>query len=591
MGLFTNTSLLSYDQGVRRLRYLAIGLLLLLLVPLGVLLYFADQQMQQNLLAEYQREANSLVQSTNRNLFKRRLLTNSLPTDAFYYYQQVYNPLTGLSQQALSPLSRLEFFQPKISQQMQGLVGFFQYNLQGEFNSPVWPYPISPARIGQTDTRVKTLTPELQLRKQTAFEIYQLLAGSESLQQLVQQNSIEEHRLFGVLFDLPQHFIFYRVALVNEQQHLQGYLVERQPYLSQLLADTLEQAHFDNTMLIQLRDDKHPSQREYFLYQNSVDGQVVLTQPIKAEPQLLQQSILQTRLRWPFDSYAVEFSSQFVPVTASMWYSRIFIGGLIMAILFACYGFYRLGLKHLALAEQRMNFVSAVSHELKTPLTSIRMYAEMLKSGTVISPQHQRDYYEFIYGESERLTRLINNILQLSKLGHQQQSVNGEYVPLMQLVDTIRSKTSTILEKHQFQQHIQIDVERAENVQLWVDKDAFSQVIINITDNAVKFFDSQKINDSSRQRVDFIFRLAVNSKDCIQLEIRDYGEGISPEQQDKIFELFYRGGNELTRTTQGTGIGLALVNELVQAQQGQIQVVRKQPGLAMLLCFQCQLSE
>ena len=71
----------------------------------------------------------------------------------------------------------------------------------------------------------------------------------------------------------------------------------------------------------------------------------------------------------------------------------------------------------------------------------------------------------------------------------------------------------------------------------------------------------------------------------IQLEIRDYGEGITLEQEGKIFELFYRGGNELTRTTQGTGIGLALVNELVLAQQGEIKVERREPGLAMLLSF------
>jgi signal transduction histidine kinase len=74
----------------------------------------------------------------------------------------------------------------------------------------------------------------------------------------------------------------------------------------------------------------------------------------------------------------------------------------------------------------------------------------------------------------------------------------------------------------------------------------------------------------------------------IQLEIRDYGDGITKEQESKIFELFYRGGDELTRTTQGTGIGLALVNELIMAQQGEIKVERRSPGLAMLLSFQAK---
>ena len=77
-------------------------------------------------------------------------------------------------------------------------------------------------------------------------------------------------------------------------------------------------------------------------------------------------------------------------MTSAMIYSSIFIIILILDILSACYGFYRLGIKQLALGEQRLNFVSSVSHELKTPLTSIRMYSQMLKEGTVISEEHQK---------------------------------------------------------------------------------------------------------------------------------------------------------------------------------------------------------
>ena len=76
----------------------------------------------------------------------------------------------------------------------------------------------------------------------------------------------------------------------------------------------------------------------------------------------------------------------------------------------------------------------------------------------------------------------------------------------------------------------------------------------------------------------------------ILLEIRDYGEGITQEQENRIFELFYRGGSELTRTTQGTGIGLSLVNELVSAQEGSIEVKRMKPGLLMRLAFKCQMD-
>ena len=405
------------------------------------------------------------------------------------------------------------------------------------------------------------------------------------MQQKIVQGFTVDKQLFNVFFDVPDYLIFYRVVLVTEQIRLQGYLVKREPYLSQLFTDILELRHFDSSILLKLKDIKHSNQTKYFFYQNLPDGQVKVSQPVPLDKRFQQQPIYNTNLRWPYTGYSVSLSTTKLPMTPVMIYSSIFIIVLIFAILSACYGFYRLGVKQLALAEQRLNFVSSVSHELKTPLTSIQMYAQMLKEGTVISAAHQQKYFEFIYSESERLTRLINNILQLSTLSHQQQSVQPKYTGLTVLQDTIRSKISSIIDKHNFQQNMIVEIANSDNVQVLVEPDAFAQVIINITDNAIKFFDQEQINDVSRQKIEFIFRQHPKHNHMVQLEIRDYGEGISQQQIDKIFELFYRGGNELTRTTQGTGIGLALVNELVLAQQGEIKVERREPGLAMLLAF------
>lgn len=583
MRLFSDNRLLNYSQRLRRLRYLAIGFLSVLLLPLGTLLYFGFQQIEKNLLIEYQREASNLVETTNRNLFKRRLLTNALTVDAFDYYQQVYNPITKQTQQVPSPLSQLDFVQPKISQQVKGLVGFFQYNSQGHYNSPIWPFMLS----GDDSNNVnrQQLDPELLERKNAAHNINQLLSRSETIQHIIRQEFIDEDRLFSVIFDIPDYLIFYRVVVVAEQKRLQGYLVERKPYLFQLFTELLEQSRFGSPILVTLKDVAYSLQTEYFLHQSLPDGQVKVSQPQLPDKHFQQQPIYNTRLRWPYDNYSVSLSTSSLPMTPAMVYSGILIVILIVAILSACYGFYRLGVKQLALGEQRLNFVSSVTHELKTPLTSIRMYSQMLKEGAVISEAHKTDYYAFIYGESERLTRLINNILQLSKLSHQQQNVQPEYTQLMVLQDIIRSKTSSIIEKYHFQQNVRMEITDAEDMLVLVEQDAFSQVVINVTDNAVKFFDREQVNDHCRQKIDFTFRHHPKHKHLIQLEIRDYGEGISLEQESKIFELFYRGGNELTRSTQGTGIGLALVKELVLAQQGEIKVERKDPGLAMLLSF------
>ena len=599
--------MLNYAQRLRRLRYLAIGFLLFLLIPLGTLLYVGFGQIEKNLLREYQREASNLVQITDRTLLKRRMLTNTLSANAFDYYQQVYNPITRQSQQVLSPLSQVDLIQPTASKPIKGLVGYFQYNSQGNFNSPIWPYTLPESDLSENglpeddadkvypQASAQPLAPELEaelvIRKKIAFKIYQILSQSKSLQHMIQQGFTVDKQLYSIFFDVTDYLIFYRVVSVAQQSRLQGYLVERKPYLSQLLMDRLEQRRFNNPILVKLKEVQYPNQTENFFYQNLSDGQSKVSQLLQLDPRFEQQAIYHSKLRWPYDGYSIYLSTNSLPMTPAMMYSGIFIILLIIAILFACYGFYRLGVKQLALAEQRLNFVSSVSHELKTPLTSIRMYSEMLKKGTVLSEKHQQDYFNFIYDESERLTRLINNILQLSTLSHQQQNVQPEYMPLTVLQDIIRSKTSSIIEKHSFQQNMIMEIANPKDMLVLVEQDAFAQVIINITDNAVKFFDQQQLNDVSRQKIDFIFRQHPKHKHRVQLEIRDYGEGITQQQEGKIFDLFYRAGNELTRTTQGTGIGLALVNELVLAQQGEIKVARRAPGLAMLLSFHAKSNK
>lgn len=584
---------LNYADRLRRLRYLAIAFLLFLLVPLGTILYFGFQQLENNLLVKYQRTANKLEQIVDGSLTKRRLISNTLPVDAFDYYRQVYNPYTKKSEQAISPLAQLTYEPP----QDEWLVGYFQFCNKGHFNSPVWLDLIhdngrsivsaEQANVLATD---QTLNPELLLRKNKALQIQQLLLKSNAVQQMLpklgQQTFSEKDEFFNVFFDLPEHFIFYRVVTLAEQYWLQGYIVKRKAYLSQLVLNTLEKSDFDSSLLVELKDEKGTNLSEYFFYEKRANDNAKVS-ILPAPNSVFQQKHIYKYVHFPpFDNYSVTFSTNTLPMTPAMIFSSIFIIIIIVAILSACYGFYHLGMKQLALGEQRLNFVSSVSHELKTPLTSIRMYSQMLREGTLISEEHQKKYFDFIYSESERLTRLINNILQLSALSQQQQNVQPEYTPLTLLVDIIRSKTSSIIDKHGFEQHIILDITEPESLLVLVEQDAFAQVVINITDNAIKFFDREQINDATRQKIDFIFRQHPKNKKLIQLEIRDYGNGITLEQESKMFELFYRGGNELTRTTKGTGIGLALVNDLVSVQQGEINVKRQSQGLSMILSFQ-----
>lgn len=566
-----------------------------------MLLYFGYQQIKGDLLNEYQRESSNLVLKINRTLYKKLTFTNTLSVHEFDYYQQVYNPVTQQQQQVLSSLSSLSHLELNNEQPIKGLVGYFQFDNQGRFNSPIWPEPISKKDLSDNSLTIndankvsqqqpyQTLNPELVVRKKAAVKVYKILSQSKAIQQMVQQGYDKNNRYFNIIFDTPDYFIFYRVASVADKSRLQGYLVKRKPYLRQHITNILEWRSFNSPVLVKLQDVKNPEQTELFFYENLSNDHVNVTHPLQLDSSFEQQAIYNTKLQWPYEGYSVSLSTHSLSLTPAMIYSSIFIIILIAAILSACYGFYRLGVKQLALAEQRLNFVSSVSHELKTPLTSILMYAQMLKEGTVVSEDYKKEYYQFIYSESERLTRLINNILQLSKL-NQQQSVQPEYTQLTILQDIIRSKTSSIIDKNGFQQNMIMEITNATDMLVLVEQDAFSQVIINVTDNAIKFFDKEQINDASRQKINFIFRQHPKHKHLVQLEIRDYGVGISQQQESKIFELFYRGGNELTRTTQGTGIGLALVNELVLAQQGEIKVEKRTPGLAMLISFQAKID-
>ncbi|MCF2857598.1 ATP-binding protein [Pseudoalteromonas sp. SMS1] len=575
--LFKNKRLLNHSQRLKRLQVSAILFLLLLLTPLSSLLYFSYQQSEQSRLSEYEQEASNLARVINRKLFRKLSVSNQLATDAFNYYRYIHNPVTKQTQQVLSPLAQIHK-EPMI----HGLVGYFQIDGQGQFNSPVWPYVVSEDDIHSVPGDKQTL--ELITRHKTATTVYQAVFKSNEITQHLQSGLAQNEKLFNIIFDVPEYLIFYRIVTLVDKPVMQGYVVERDPYLHQQVAEILELRSFNVPILVTLKEVNQLNEDKYFFY-SLVDGEPLIERPTDIDKSYTQQLIFETTLHWPYRNYAISLSSAALPIENAVIYSAIFNAILILAILFACYGFYRFSVKQLELGEERLNFISSVSHELKTPLTSIKMYSEMLKSGAIVSEAHKGEYYEFICSESERLARLINNILQLSAFGRNQQNVEPEYTKLTVLQDIIRSKTSSLIEKHNFDQILSMEMAHFEDIQALVEPDAFTQIVINITDNAIKFFESAKIEDSSRRKVDFIFRKHPKLKDMVQLEIRDYGNGISKEQEEKIFDLFYRGENELTRNSQGTGIGLSLVQELVLAQQGEIQVQNRHPGLAMLISF------
>jgi signal transduction histidine kinase len=256
---------------------------------------------------------------------------------------------------------------------------------------------------------------------------------------------------------------------------------------------------------------------------------------------------------------------------------------LIPAVLLAgVLGICRLASQQIKLAEARNDFVSAVSHELKTPLTSIRMYGEMLRSGWVQDDIKRQSYYDFIFFESERLSRLVANVLHLARLTRNDSPLTLQQYDPSALLDLARSKVHSQVEAAGFALEVANHLSDAENAPLLVEAedDAFTRIVINLIDNALKF----SVN-AEKKVVRLELRTSGSPKPQVIFSVRDYGPGVARDHMKKIFQLFYRAGRELTRTTPGTGIGLALVKELASKMHAEVDLRNHRPGAEFLVKF------
>ena len=204
-------------------------------------------------------------------------------------------------------------------------------------------------------------------------------------------------------------------------------------------------------------------------------------------------------------------------------------------------------------AERRQNFVAAVSHELKTPLTAIRMYAEMLRDGLVDSDEKRDRYHRTITDESERLSRLIDNVLEFSRLERGTRELRLVLGPIGPVLEEAAQKLQPHAARSGFE--LLVDVE-AGLPALRFDRDALLQILFNLVDNALKYAAS-----APRREIRLEARRHADGRRVV-VSVRDFGPGVAREHQARVFEPFYRGGSELVRSAPGAGIGLALVKDL-----------------------------
>jgi signal transduction histidine kinase len=231
-------------------------------------------------------------------------------------------------------------------------------------------------------------------------------------------------------------------------------------------------------------------------------------------------------------------------------------GGVLLA--------YRNVARELALARLKSDFVSNVSHELRTPLALIRLYAETLELGRISSPGKHQEYYEIIRKESERLTSLINNILDFSRIESGKKEYSFRETDVADLVRSTLDSYRFEIEQNGFQFEEKIDNDVP---QLWMDREAIARSLLNLVNNAVKYSGTEK----------YLGVLLYRHNGGVNLEVVDHGIGIAAKEQPKIFEKFYRVGDPVVHNTKGSGLGLSLVRHIVQAHGGEV-AVESEPG-------------
>ena len=203
-------------------------------------------------------------------------------------------------------------------------------------------------------------------------------------------------------------------------------------------------------------------------------------------------------------------------------------------------------------------FVANVSHELKTPITTIKSYSETLLDGALEEKETAEEFLNVINSESDRMTRLVTDLLRLSKMDYEQTNWNKERINLQDMVNMIIKKLQIQINEKNINIHLNIP----DDINIMFDRDGFEQILLNIAGNAVNYT-LEKGN---------VWISAKKDNKNVVVSIKDDGQGIPKEDQDRIFERFYRVEKARARGLGGTGLGLSIAKEIAEAHNCSITV-------------------
>ena len=247
------------------------------------------------------------------------------------------------------------------------------------------------------------------------------------------------------------------------------------------------------------------------------------------------------------------------------WVGSSLVGLLAASIVFSGVMVTRRADQESALAAERTMFVSNVSHELKTPLTAIRMYAEIIRDGKDAKPERRKRYLDVMVSESQRLTRLVNNVLDFSRLDQGKRRFSMASHDVHAVIQETLETQRVAFEKGGFE----VDYTASEDpLPAHMDRDAVERILLNLIDNALKYAADGKYLSIGAEPVD---------DERVRIRVADRGPGVPSKDLERVFTRFCRLDDELTSQS-GTGLGLSLARMLAEGMGGSLRCLSATGG-------------
>ena len=356
----------------------------------------------------------------------------------------------------------------------------------------------------------------------------------------------------------PENRVVFKPIINNQARVIgvAGMLIDKELfgkiYLPQTITSTLPRffpAEKQDSVIVTVYDEKN---QVVFSTQpvQGLDDESFVYMPFYSDWRLAIRSRHRTPAQWAAWNFKLN-------LTLSILMTVALLSGIILAL--------RAAQRQMRLSQMKTDFVSNVSHELRTPLASIRVFGEFLKMGRVSDEEKIREYGEYIETESRRLTQLVNNILDFSRIESGRKTYEfNEADPLALVHSTVKS-FDIQLKQRGFSVRVTEPPQPLPHV--FVDSEAISQALINLLDNAIKY-------SGAAHEIEVALG---HERGFVTISVHDHGIGLSREDQQKVFEKFYRVCTGLVHESRGSGLGLSLVKHIVEAHKGRV-TVESEPG-------------